>query len=100
MVLSVSLTENIKRPLKGFIYILGTGIFVLSGQASAEYAGPSITISFIIAGIAAFLSALSMAEMSALMSSSGSAYTYTYVGELFIFVFLCHLNQYLFYILF
>jgi len=68
--------------LKAFVYCLGTGIYVLSGQAAAEYAGPSIIISFIISGIAALLSALSMAEMSTLMSSSGSAYTYTYVGEL------------------
>ena len=66
---------------------LGTGIFVLSGQAAAENAGPSIIIAFIIAGIAALLSALSMAEMSTLMSSCGSAFTYTYVGELTVFSF-------------
>jgi len=54
----------------------------LSGQAAAQYTGPSIIISFIIAGIAALLSALSMSEMSTLMPSSGSAYTYTYVGKL------------------
>jgi len=75
---------------------LGTGIFVLSGQAAAEYAGPSIIISFIITGIAALLSALSMAEMSTLMSSCGSAYTYTYVGEFLIFFFFSSLHQYLF----
>jgi len=68
--------------LKAFIYFSGTGIYVLSGQAAAQYTGPSIIISFIIAGIAALLSALSMSEMSTLMPSSGSAYTYTYVGKL------------------
>ena len=98
----MSETEITIRHLKAFIYFLGTGIFVLSGQAAAQYAGPSIIISFIIAGIAALLSALSMAEMSSSMASSGSAYTYTYVGELLIFFrFLSSLNQYfLFYCVF
>jgi APA family basic amino acid/polyamine antiporter len=82
-----------------FIYFLGTGIFVLSGQAAAEYAGPSIIISFIIAGIAALLSALSMSEMSSMMSGSGSVYTYTYVGELMIFFVFSKLNHYLFFAL-
>ncbi len=67
---------------KAFIFFLGTGIFVLSGQAAAEYAGPSIIISFIIAGVVALLSALSMSEMSSIMSSSGSVYTYAYIGKL------------------
>jgi APA family basic amino acid/polyamine antiporter len=69
------------------VYYLGTGIFVLSGQAAAQYAGPSIIISFIIAGIVAFLAALSMSEMSSLMPSAGSAYTYAYVGKLLILFF-------------
>ncbi len=72
---------------KAFIYFLGTGIFVLSGQAAAAYAGPSIIISFIIAGIVALLSALSMSEMSSIMSSSGSAYTYAYIGKLLFLLF-------------
>ena len=61
---------------------VGTGIFSLSGKAAAEYAGPAIIISFIITGLAAILSALSMSEMSTMMSSAGSVYTYTYVGKL------------------
>ena len=65
-----------------FIDDLGSGIYVLSGKAAAEYAGPAIIISFIIAGLVAILSALSMAEMSTMMSSAGSVYTYTYVGKL------------------
>ena len=60
---------------------VGTGIFSLSGKAAAEYAGPAIIISFIITGLAAILSALSMSEMSTMMSSAGSVYTYTYVGK-------------------
>ncbi len=87
MVLSVDEAETIIQHLKAYIYLLGSGIFVLSGQGAAQYAGPSIIISFIIAGIIVFLSALSMSEMSSLMSSSGSAYTYTYVGECLIFSF-------------
>jgi len=66
---------------------LGTGIFVSSGQAAAQYAGPSIIISFILAGIVALLSALSYSEMASMMPSSGSAYTYTYVGQSFILAF-------------
>ncbi len=66
---------------------------MLSGQAAAQYAGPSIIVSFIIAGIAALLSALSLSEMSAMMSSSGSAYTYIYVGESLSFSFSSKLNQ-------
>ena len=76
-------------------FYVGTGIFVLSGEAAANYAGPSVIISFIIAGIAALLSALSLSEMSAMMSSSGSAYTYTYVSKFLIFS-IFKLNQYLF----
>ncbi len=78
---------EIKWYLNELIYFLGTGIFVLSGQAAAEYAGPSIIVSFVVAGIAALLTTLSMSEMAALMASSGSVYTYTYVGKLFLLSF-------------
>jgi basic amino acid/polyamine antiporter, APA family len=64
--------------------IIGTGIFVLTGVASATRAGPSITISFIVAGIVSALAALCYAEVSSKIPISGSAYTYTYatLGEL------------------
>lgn len=64
--------------------IIGTGIFVLTGVASATKAGPSITISFIVAGIVSALAALCYAEVSSKIPISGSAYTYTYatLGEL------------------
>jgi hypothetical protein len=87
VVSSVSELEILIQHYKAFIHFSGTGIFVLSGQAAADYAGPSIIISFIIAGIVALLSALSLSEMSSLMSSSGSAYIYAYVGKLLILFF-------------
>lgn len=59
--------------------IIGAGIFVLTGQASAEYAGPAITISFIIAAIICVFSALCYAEFSSLIPIAGSAYSYAYV---------------------
>ena len=64
--------------------IIGTGIFVLTGVASATRAGPSITISFVVAGIVSALAALCYAEVSSKIPISGSAYTYTYatLGEL------------------
>ncbi len=66
------------------IFFLGAGIFVLSGQAAAQYAGPSVIISFVITGIVAILAALSFSELAAMMSHSGAAYTYTYAGQLII----------------
>jgi amino acid transporter len=76
---------------KILIFFSGAGIFILSGQAAAMYAGPSVIISFIISGIVAFLSALSFSELAAMMSTSGAAYTYTDTGQLLIiFLFSFH----------
>lgn len=63
--------------------IIGTGIFVLTGIASATRAGPSITISFVVAGVVSALAALCYAEVSSKIPIAGSAYTYTYatLGE-------------------
>ena len=63
--------------------IIGTGIFVLTGVASATRAGPSLTVSFVVAGIVSALAALCYAEVSSKIPISGSAYTYTYatLGE-------------------
>ena len=67
--------------------IIGTGIFVLSGEAAAKYAGPSVIISFIIAAFVAGLAAFSYAEMASMVPISGSAYSYTYASMLkFVFV--------------
>lgn len=64
--------------------IIGAGIFVLSGQAAAQYAGPAISISFILAAIICVFAALCYAEFAALIPTAGSAYSYAYVtmGEL------------------
>lgn len=63
-------------------FYLGVGIFVLSGLAASRNAGPSIIISFVISGLVALLSALSFAEISSLMTSCGTTYTYTYARKL------------------
>ena len=64
--------------------IIGAGIFVLTGQAAAEYAGPGILISFTLAAIICIFAALCYAEFASLIPISGSAYTYAYatMGEL------------------
>ncbi|KAJ2359046.1 hypothetical protein IWW50_000198 [Coemansia erecta] len=63
--------------------IVGTGIFVLTGIAAAENAGPAVIVSFLIAGVVSGLSAFSYSEMASMVPISGSAYTYTYatMGE-------------------
>ena len=63
--------------------IVGTGIFVLTGIAAAKYAGPSLILSFVIAGIVSALAALCYAELASAVPISGSAYTYAYatLGE-------------------
>ncbi|PKG23559.1 amino acid permease [Niallia nealsonii] len=60
--------------------IVGTGIFVLTGVAAAEYAGPALILSFIIAGLACTFAALCYSEFASMIPESGSAYTYSYVA--------------------
>lgn len=68
--------------------IIGAGIFVLSGQAAALYAGPAIALSFIVSGIACVFAGLCYAEFASMIPIAGSAYTYSYatLGELFAWV--------------
>jgi basic amino acid/polyamine antiporter, APA family len=68
----------------GIGVIIGTGIFVLTGEAAGTLAGPAITLSFVAAGIACFLAALSYAEFASVVPVAGSAYTFSYasLGEL------------------
>lgn len=63
--------------------IIGAGIFVMTGKAAADYAGPAVILSFMIAGLACAFAGLCYAEFSAMMPVSGSAYSYTYstMGE-------------------
>lgn len=66
--------------MMGIGVIIGTGIFVITGVAAAEYAGPALIISFIIAAIACACAALCYAELAAMIPASGSSYTFCYVG--------------------
>ena len=60
--------------------IIGTGIFVLTGIAAANYSGPALVISFVIAAIACCCAALCYSEFAAMVPVAGSAYTYGYVA--------------------
>src|SRR6201990_1897783 len=68
--------------------IIGAGIFVLTGKAAASYAGPAISLSFVLSGIACAFVGLCYAELAAMIPVSGSAYTYAYatVGEIFAWI--------------
>src|SRR6185436_233615 len=63
--------------------IIGTGIFVLTGQAAAANAGPAIVLSMLLAGFTSVLAALCYSEFAAAVPVAGSAYTYAYatLGE-------------------
>ncbi len=64
--------------------IIGAGIFVITGKASAEYAGPAIVLSFVLASIICVFAGLCYAELSSLIPIGGGSYSYAYValGEL------------------
>jgi APA family basic amino acid/polyamine antiporter len=71
--------------LLGIGAIIGTGIFVLTGTAAANQAGPAIVVSYMVAGLACAFAALCYAEFAAMIPIAGSAYTYAYatLGEIF-----------------
>ena len=71
--------------LLGIGAIIGTGIFVLTGTAAANQAGPAITASYMLAGLACGFAALCYAEFASMIPIAGSAYTYSYatLGEIF-----------------
>ncbi|MGE0588227.1 MAG: amino acid permease [Cyclobacteriaceae bacterium] len=58
--------------------VIGAGIFVLTGQAAAQYAGPAVAISFIVSAMACAFAGLCYAEFAAMIPIAGSAYTYAY----------------------
>jgi APA family basic amino acid/polyamine antiporter len=68
----------------GIGVIIGTGIFVLTGIAAATKAGPAVSLSFVLAGVACALAALCYAEFASSVPVAGSAYTFSYasLGEL------------------
>jgi amino acid transporter len=69
--------------LFGIGCIIGAGIFVRTGTAAAQYAGPAVMLSFVIAGVVCAFAGLCYAELASMLPVSGSAYTYSYttVGE-------------------
>ena len=83
--------KHLKRTLTAFDLtllgigaIIGTGIFVLTGTAAANQAGPAITMSYVLAGLACGFAALCYAEFAAMIPIAGSAYAYAYatLGEI------------------
>ncbi|MEQ8686270.1 MAG: amino acid permease [Imperialibacter sp.] len=88
-------TNQLKRVLSrwnlttmGVGAIIGAGIFVMTGLAAREYAGPALAISFIIAGLGCSFAALCYAEFASIYPVEGSAYSYSYatIGELFAWI--------------
>ena len=82
--------NSFKKSLTAFDLVLigigctiGTGIFVVTGTASAIHAGPAIAVSYLISALVCLFAALAYAEIASMVPVSGSAYTYTYavVGE-------------------
>ncbi|MBI2381633.1 MAG: amino acid permease [Gammaproteobacteria bacterium] len=82
--------DGLKRVLTGWMLIalgigaiIGTGIFVLTGTAAANHAGPALVLSFVLAGIGCAFAGLCYAEFAAMIPVSGSAYSYSYatLGE-------------------
>lgn len=68
--------------------IIGTGIFVITGTATAEHAGPAIILSFIFAAVGCVFAGLCYAEFASMIPVAGSAYTYGYatLGEIFAWI--------------
>lgn len=79
--------RGMKRTLGAFELVMmgvgvtiGSGLFVITGVAAAEYAGPGLIFSFLLAGIACGCAGLCYAELASCMPACGGAYTFAYVG--------------------
>ena len=68
--------------------VIGAGIFVATGAAAHNVAGPSLMLSYVVAGITCIFAALCYAEFAAMVPVAGSAFTYAYatLGELFAWI--------------
>jgi len=77
---------------------IGAGVYVLVGTVAREHAGPALPLSFMVAGIAAALSALCYAELASRFPSAGSAYHYAYIclGEGYLFFLISYIKQWFF----
>ncbi len=79
--------------LLGIGCTIGTGIFVLTGIAAAQYAGPAIALSYLVSGLACIFAGLAYSELSSTIPVAGGAYTYTYaiLGEFVAWMVACGL---------
>src|SRR6195256_5126098 len=68
--------------------IIGAGIFVATGEAARNVAGPALMVSYVVAGVTCLFAALCYAEFASMVPVAGSAYTYAYatLGELFAWI--------------
>lgn len=85
--MQASETSGLRRTMGPFHLIMlgvgstvGAGIYVMAGTAAANYAGPAVILSFVIAGLACLFTAFSYAELASSIPVAGSAYTYAYVS--------------------
>ncbi|CAF1427102.1 unnamed protein product, partial [Rotaria sordida] len=75
----------VPKVMLGLGAIIGTGVFVTTGIVAAQYSGPAVMLSYLIAGVTCIFVALAYTELATMLPDSGSIYTYSYVafGEVF-----------------